>query len=148
MMFPQRRWRIGIAAVVTVFGVVAPVLDRFVFPEGNPPAWAYPVEGQVFHSQEEGFSQRIVKIDDDLVWSESLPVGSLRQRRSHDLLVNQGGCTRSNVGFSKGDLSGSPLVCTATTPRASRPPAVNPNTYLSHPLGNGTRVGRPRMGPT
>ena len=69
-MFPQRRWRIGIAAVVTVFGVVAPVLDRFVFPEGNPPAWAYPVEGQVFHSQDEGFSQRIVKIDDDLVWSE------------------------------------------------------------------------------
>ncbi len=70
MMFPQRRWRIGVAAVVTVFGVVAPVVDRFVFPEANPPVWAYPAEGQVFHSQAEGFSQRIVTIDDDLIWSE------------------------------------------------------------------------------
>ena len=67
MRFPQRLWRVGVAAVVAVFGVVVPVLDRFVFPEADPSAWAYPAEGQVFHSQAEGFSQRIVKIDDDSI---------------------------------------------------------------------------------
>ena len=57
---------IGLLLVV----VVVPVVDRFVLPEPSPPAWAYPAVNQVFHSDAEGFSQRIVKIDEDYVWSE------------------------------------------------------------------------------
>ena len=50
---------IGLLLVV----VVVPVVDRFVIPEPDPPAWAYPAVNQVFRSDTEGFSQRIVKID-------------------------------------------------------------------------------------
>ena len=57
---------IGLLLVV----VVVPVVDRFVIPEPDPPAWAYPAVNQVFHSDSEGFSQRIVKIDGDYIWSE------------------------------------------------------------------------------
>ena len=60
---------IGLLLVV----VVVPVVDRFVIPEPDPPAWAYPAVDQVFRSDTEGFSQRIVKIDEDTVVLNSDP---------------------------------------------------------------------------
>ena len=69
MVLKQRLiWAVSIAAVA--FVLVAPVLDRFIFPEPELPARAYPIVGQVFHSEAEGFSQRIAKIDDEHIWSE------------------------------------------------------------------------------
>ena len=58
------------AGVALMLVLVAPVLDRFVFPEPDPLPSAYPTVGQVFQSEAEGFSQRVVKMDDEYVWSE------------------------------------------------------------------------------
>ena len=69
-MLIKRRLTIVVVIVAVVFVLVAPVLDRFIFPDPDPPAWAYPTVGQVFHSQTEGFSQRVVKIDGERIWSE------------------------------------------------------------------------------
>ncbi len=69
MLLKQRLVQAVIVAAVA-FVLVAPVLDRFIFPEPDLPAWAYPAVGQVFHSETEGFSQRVAKIDDEHIWSE------------------------------------------------------------------------------
>ena len=58
------------AILAVVLMLVAPVLDRVVFPEPDPPPSAYPTVRQVFHSQAEGFTQRVVKIDGEHIWSE------------------------------------------------------------------------------
>ena len=56
--------------VAVVLLLVAPVLDRVVFPEADLPQMAYPMVGQVFRSDTEGLTQRVVKIDDEYIWSE------------------------------------------------------------------------------
>ena len=66
-----REWLIKAGVILTaVVVLVAPVLDRVVFPEPDPPPSAYPTVGQVFHSEAEGFTQRVVQIDDEYIWSE------------------------------------------------------------------------------
>ena len=69
MSLREQSIKAGVLLTVAVV-VVAPVLDRVVFPEPDPPPSAYPTVGQVFHSKTEGFTQRVVKIDDEYIWSE------------------------------------------------------------------------------
>jgi mannose-6-phosphate isomerase-like protein (cupin superfamily) len=69
MSLRERLIKTGAIAAVVVL-VIAPVLDRVLFPEPDPPASAYPTVGQVFHSETEGFTQRVLRIDDEYIWSE------------------------------------------------------------------------------
>ena len=46
------------------------MLDSVVFPEEEPGAVYYPMEGHTFRSELEGFTQRIVKRDEGLLWVE------------------------------------------------------------------------------
>ena len=62
MLLKQQLIR-AIIIVAVAFVLVAPALERFIFPEPDLPAWAYPTVGQAFHSQAEGFSQWVAKID-------------------------------------------------------------------------------------
>ncbi len=55
MLLKQRLVQAVIIVAVS-FVLVAPVLDRFIFPEPDLPARAYPTVGQVFHSEAEGLS--------------------------------------------------------------------------------------------
>ena len=69
MSLRERLIKGGVMVIVVVV-LVAPLLDRLVFPEPDLPPSAYPTVGQVFHSETEGFTQRVVKIDDEHIWSE------------------------------------------------------------------------------
>ena len=69
MSLRERLIKTGTVGAVAVL-VVAPLLDRVVFPEPDPPSSAYPAVGQVFHSETEGFTQRVLRIDDVYIWSE------------------------------------------------------------------------------
>lgn len=57
----------GIAAVLLVIG---PVLDRVIFPERTPGPEFLPDAGQVFRSESEGFTQRVVRRERNLFWTE------------------------------------------------------------------------------
>ena len=59
-----------LGALLVVFVGVGPVLDSVVFPEEEPGAVYYPMEGHTFRSELEGFTQRIVKRDEGLLWVE------------------------------------------------------------------------------
>ena len=69
MAIGERLTKAG-AVVALVVLVVAPLVDRIVFPEADLPPSAYPTVGQVFQSETEGFTQRVVRIDDEFIWSE------------------------------------------------------------------------------
>ena len=43
----KRLIRVAVIGLLLVV-VVVPVMDRFVFPEPDPPAWAYPAVNQVY----------------------------------------------------------------------------------------------------
>ncbi len=58
------------AAALVALAIVGPFLDRVVFPEPAPGPEYIPAVGQVFHSVSEGFTQRIVKHEGGLLWSE------------------------------------------------------------------------------
>ena len=58
------------AATLVALAVIGPFLDRVVFPESAPGPEYIPAVGQVFHSTSEGFTQRIVKHEGGLLWSE------------------------------------------------------------------------------
>ncbi|MBH0189975.1 MAG: cupin domain-containing protein [Nitrospira sp.] len=60
----------GLVAIVILFALVGPFLDRVVFPEPDPGPEFIPQVGQVFHSASEGFTQRIVRREHGLIWSE------------------------------------------------------------------------------
>ena len=60
----------GLTIVVVLLVVVGPLLDRVVFPEPQPGLEFVPKVGQVFHSESEGFTQRIVRRQPGLIWSE------------------------------------------------------------------------------
>ncbi len=59
-----------LGALLVVFVGVGPVLDSVVFPEEEPSADYYPMEGHTFRSELEGFTQRVVKRDQGLMWVE------------------------------------------------------------------------------
>lgn len=69
-----RRWirRVawGFAIVVVLLFGVGPFLDRVVFPEAAPGPELVPQVGQVFHSDTEGFTQRVLKRENGLIWAE------------------------------------------------------------------------------
>lgn len=69
MAIRERLTKAG-AVVALVVLVVAPLLDRIVFPEADLPPSAYSTVGQVFRSETEGLTQRVVRIDDEFIWSE------------------------------------------------------------------------------
>lgn len=69
MSLRERLIKAGVMVIVVVV-LVAPLLDRLVFPEPDLPPSAYLTVGQVFHSETEGITQRVVKIDDEHIWSE------------------------------------------------------------------------------
>jgi mannose-6-phosphate isomerase-like protein (cupin superfamily) len=56
--------------VVLLLALVGPLLDRVVFPEPEPGLELVPRVGQVFHSASEGFTQRIIRREQGLIWSE------------------------------------------------------------------------------
>ena len=60
----------GLAIVFVLLVVVRPLLDRVVFPEPQPGLEFVPKVGQVFHSESEGFTQRIIRREPRLIWSE------------------------------------------------------------------------------
>ena len=60
----------GIAIIVALLVVLGPLLDRVVFPELEPGLEFIPEVGQVFHSESEGFTQRIIRREPGLIWSE------------------------------------------------------------------------------
>ena len=60
----------GLAIVFVLLVVVGPLLDRVVFPEPQPGLEFVPKVGQVFHSESEGFTQRIIRREPGLIWSE------------------------------------------------------------------------------
>lgn len=57
-------------AVIVLLGLVGPLLDRVVFPEPEPGSELVPQVGQVFRSVSEGFTQRIVRRENGMIWSE------------------------------------------------------------------------------
>jgi mannose-6-phosphate isomerase-like protein (cupin superfamily) len=59
-----------LAAFAAVLFVVGPLLDRVVFPVPEPGLEYVPQAGQVFHSESEGFTQRIIRRESGLIWSE------------------------------------------------------------------------------
>jgi mannose-6-phosphate isomerase-like protein (cupin superfamily) len=59
-----------ITGAALLFLVIAPLLDRVVFPERTPGPEFIPQVGQTFRSASEGFTQRIVKRENGLLWSE------------------------------------------------------------------------------
>lgn len=61
-------WVVG--AVIGILFLVGPLLDRVVFPEPEPGPEYIPAVGQTFHSDSEGFTQRIIRRDEGLIWSE------------------------------------------------------------------------------
>jgi len=56
--------------VITVYTVVGNAMHRFVFPQPIPLYEEYFKKGHVFESQWEGFSQKIVKLDGNKVFTE------------------------------------------------------------------------------
>ena len=58
------------AALALVLLVVAPILDRVVFPEPAPGPEFHPPTGAVFHSDSEGFTQRILARKNGMFWLE------------------------------------------------------------------------------
>ena len=61
-------WGSGI--VVALLVGVGPLFDRVVFPESEPGPESIPEVGHVFHSDSEGFTQRILQREQGLIWSE------------------------------------------------------------------------------
>lgn len=66
----MRRLSWGLAIFFILLVVVGPLFDRVVFPEREPGLEFVPQVGQVFHSDAEGFSQRIIQREQGLIWSE------------------------------------------------------------------------------
>lgn len=66
----MRYWLRCFGALFIFLVLVGPLFDRFVFPEPKPGSEFVPQVGQVFHSTTEGFTQRIVKRENGLIWSE------------------------------------------------------------------------------
>ena len=60
----------ALTAVIVLLALVGPLLDRVVFPEPEPGSELVPQVGQVFHSVSEGFTQRIMRRENGLIWSE------------------------------------------------------------------------------
>ena len=60
----------GVSSVVFLLVVVGPLLDRVVFPEPEAGTEFIPKVGQIFHSESEGFTQRIIQRQPGLIWSE------------------------------------------------------------------------------
>ena len=60
----------GIGVLLGTLVIVAPILDRVVFPESAPPVGYYPKIGDLFYSRTEGFRQRVVRTDDRHLWVE------------------------------------------------------------------------------
>ena len=60
----------SLASVFVLLLVVGPLLDRVVFPEPEAGLEFVPKVGQVFHSKSEGFTQRIMRHQTGLIWSE------------------------------------------------------------------------------
>lgn len=61
-------WGFAIAVVLLV--LVGPLFDRVVFPESEPGPEFVPEVGQIFHSDSEGFTQRVIRRQQGLIWSE------------------------------------------------------------------------------
>jgi quercetin dioxygenase-like cupin family protein len=61
---------LGILGFSLAYVLIGALLDKVIFPEGEPSADYYPREGQVFVSQSEGFHQTVLKRDNGLVWLE------------------------------------------------------------------------------
>lgn len=59
-----------LGAILVLLALIGPLLDRVVIPESEPGAEFIPQVGQVFHSNTEGFTQRIVRREKGLIWSE------------------------------------------------------------------------------
>lgn len=60
----------ALTSVIVLLALVAPLLDRVVFPEPDPGSELVPQVGQVFRSVSEGFTQRIMRRENGLIWSE------------------------------------------------------------------------------
>ena len=60
----------GLASVFVLLVAVGPLLDHVVFPEPEAGLEFVPKVGQVFHSESEGFMQRIIRRQAGLIWSE------------------------------------------------------------------------------
>jgi mannose-6-phosphate isomerase-like protein (cupin superfamily) len=61
---------VAILGFLVAYVFIGAFLDRVVFPEAEPGADYYPLEGDVFFSKSEGFRQTILKRENGLVWTE------------------------------------------------------------------------------
>jgi mannose-6-phosphate isomerase-like protein (cupin superfamily) len=59
-----------LAGLAVLLVAIAPLLDRVIFPEPVPPSEMIPAVGHVFHSEMEGVTQRVVRRERNLLWSE------------------------------------------------------------------------------
>jgi mannose-6-phosphate isomerase-like protein (cupin superfamily) len=66
----MKRLLLGVLGILAAYLLVGALLDRVIFPEGEPGAEYYPPEGHTFVSRTEGFRQTIAKRENGLTWLE------------------------------------------------------------------------------
>lgn len=66
----MKKMLLWISAFIVGYVLFGALLDKVIFPEPEPESKYYPLEGQVFVSQTEGFRQTVLKRENSLVWLE------------------------------------------------------------------------------